>query len=308
MIDRLTRREVIGAGAALLAGPTVLSAQGPAKVQSRVVAGRQRERLERWRFHLGHAADVERDFGFGRDQRSFAKAGQAADAAMPKFDDGGWAEVIVPHDWAVALPFAQGPASTGSDRGAAHGFKAIGRDFPENSIGWYRTPIEVTAADRGKHLWLEFDGVFRDAIVFVNGYDVARNESGYALFIVRIDYFLDYDGRLNGVTVRCDATLGEGWFYEGAGIYRHVDLVRADPLHIPQWGVVVRSEVSDRGVTVRVMTDVMNGGNADAHAMLRLALTGPRGQVVTIFEPMPVALAAGEQRTMKQEHRVTTAV
>src|SRR5438270_6305837 len=300
MIDRLTRREVIGAGAALLAGPTVLSAQGPAKVQSRVVAGRQRERLERWRFHLGHAADVERDFGFGRDQRTFAKAGQAADSAMPKFDDSRWDEVIVPHDWAVALPFAQAPEVKGSDRGAAHGFKAIGRDFPQNSIGWYRTPIAITAADRGRRIWLEFDGVLRDAVAFVNGYDVIRNESGYAPFRVRIDEFLDYDGGPNVATVRADATPGEGSLYEGAGIYRHVELVRADPLHIPQWGVVVRCQVATDGAVVSVATDVLNGSEAPISAVLRQALTGSDGAVVANLPDVPLSLAGGEQRTFER--------
>ena len=100
-------------------------------------------------------------------------------------------------------------------------------------------------SDRGRQerrIWLEFDGVFRDAIVFVNGYDAVRNESGYAPFTGPIDDFLDYDGGPNVITVRADATLGEGWFYEGAGIYRDVDLVRADPVHIPQWGTFVRSK------------------------------------------------------------------
>ena len=78
---------------------------------------------------------------------------------------------------------------------------------------------------RARRIWLEFDGVFRDCLVFVNGYVAGRNESGYAPFRVEIDDFLNYDGKPNVVTVRADASLGEGWFYEGAGIYRHVDLV-----------------------------------------------------------------------------------
>ena len=301
MSEGFTRREMIGGGAVALtlvgsaahASPKVASAPQP----------RRRERLEHWRFHLGHAADVEKDFGFGRDQRTFAKAGQSAPAAMPKFDDSGWAEVTVPHDWAVALPFAQAPAIEDSDRGAAHGFKAIGRAFPQNSIGWYRTPISVTAADRGRRIWLEFDGVFRDAIVFVNGYDVVRNESGYAPFSVPIDDFLDYDGGPNVITVRADATLGEGWFYEGAGIYRHVDLVRADPLHIQQWGVVVRSDVTDVDVGIQVATDVVNSRGRRADALLRLTLINPGGQILAVLEPTAVSLATGERRTISQEHR-----
>jgi beta-galactosidase len=303
MTNGLTRREMIGASALAMAAPA-FAAQ--ASSETPLSGGRKRERLERWRFHLGHAADIERDFGFGRDQRTFAKQGWGtADAAMPKFDDGDWAGVIVPHDWAVALPFAQPKAPPTKDRAdsmASHGFKAIGRDFPQNSIGWYRTPIEITAADRGRRIWLEFDGVFRDAIVFVNGYIVYRNESGYAPFTVRIADFLDYDGGPNVVTVRCDATLGEGWFYEGAGIYRHVDLVRADPVHIPQGGVLVRTAVTPAGGVVHIATDVVNSSDAPVDARLRLTLVTPDGQTINIDEPMPISLAAGEQRTFEEKY------
>lgn len=303
MGEGFTRREMIGAGAVAL---TLAGSSTGASPQAGVAAqARRRERLVNWRFHLGHAADVEKDFGFGRDQRTFAKAGVAAEAAMPKFDDRDWAEAIVPHDWAVGLPFAQGPAVKGSDRGAAHGFKAIGREFPQNSIGWYRTPIRIDPADKGRSIWLEFDGVFRDAIVFVNGYDVVRNESGYAPFRVDIGDFLDYEDGPNVVTVRADASLGEGWFYEGAGIYRHVDLVSADPLHIPQWGVVVRSDVSDAGVTVHIATDVVNRRSVPVGAQLRLTLVDPGGQVIAVLDPVPINLAAGEQRTVEQTYRFT---
>src|SRR4051812_344665 len=150
---------------------------------------RRRIRLDHWRFHLGHGANMDKDFGFGRDQRTFAKAGASADAARPEFDDSKWSEVTIPHDWAVALPFAppkRPPPKDRADSMAAHGFKAIGREYPENSIGWYRTPIAITAADKDRRVWLEFDGVFRDCVVFVNGYLAGRNESGYAPFRVEI--------------------------------------------------------------------------------------------------------------------------
>jgi len=303
-MDAFTRREVMGAGALAFAGSSLLTAPAPGEAQQSA-GGRSIERLVHWRFHLGHAADVEQDFGFGRDQRTFAKAGWGtADAAMPKFDDSGWAEVQVPHDWAVGLPFAppsSPPAKDRADSMAAHGFKAIGRAHPENSIGWYRAPIRVSAADKGRRLWLEFDGVFRDAIVFVNGYIVARNQSGYAPFRVGIDDFLDYDGGPNVITVRADATLGEGWFYEGAGIYRHVDLVRADPLHIPQWGSVIRTDVRANGALVTTATDVLNSGDAPVSAVLRQSLAAPSGAIVATLPDVALQLAAGEQRTLEQQ-------
>lgn len=299
MDEGLTRRELLGASAVALAVPGTFANATSAAADAAEV--RTRERLTNWRFHLGHAADIDKDFGFGRDQRTFAKAGEAAPAAAARFDDSGWNEIVVPHDWAVALPFAEGPPVKGSDRGAAHGFKAIGREFPQNSIGWYRTPIAVTPADKGRRIWLEFDGVFRDSIVFVNGYDVAREESGYAPFNVRIDDFLDYDGGPNVVTVRADATLGEGWFYEGAGIYRHVELVRADPLHIPQWGTFVRAELGTDGALVRVATDVLNSREGAASLVLRQSLVGPDGALAALLPPVPLELAPGQQRTVEQQ-------
>ena len=91
------------------------------------------------------------------------------------FGDASWRSVDLPHDWAVELPF---------DRraDAAHGFKAVGGAFPQNSVAWYRRTFDLPAADAGKRLWLEFDGVYRDATVFVNGWFVGHHESGYSGF------------------------------------------------------------------------------------------------------------------------------
>ncbi|MFD2782369.1 sugar-binding domain-containing protein [Novosphingobium pokkalii] len=110
-------------------------------------------------------------------------------------------------------------------------------------MGWYRRKLPIGASDKGRAIWLEFDGVFRNCKVFVNGYEAGGSASGYAPFRVDIADFLNYDGTPNQLALRVDATLGEGWFYEGAGIYRHVDLVSAAPLHVPQWGTWVRSTV-----------------------------------------------------------------
>jgi len=300
MRNGLTRREAIGAGALAL---TI--ANGASAAPTAAPGGRSSERLERWRFRLGHASDIERDFGFGRNQRTFAKAGAAtADAAMADFDDQNWAQIQVPHDWAVALPFAPpavpAPKET-ADAVAAHGFKAIGRNHPANSIGWYRHPMAVSAADRGRRIWLEFDGVFRDAIIFVNGYVVGRNEGGYAPFRVEIDDFLNYEGGANMIAVRVDATLGEGWFYEGAGIYRHVDLVRADPLHIPQWGTFVRSSVGPDGARLRIATEVHNSGAEAISATLRQAVIGADGRTIINLADAALTLRAGESRTLEQD-------
>lgn len=290
-----SRRVILGSGAALVG---TAAWRAPAEAAVAEAPGRTVERLADWRFHLGHAADPERDFGWGRHQRTFAKAGAAtADAAQATHDDRHWRHVVVPHDWAVELPFAR-PALPAAedmkDMAAAHGFKAIGRGFPENSVGWYRCPIAVTAADRNRVLWLEFDGVFRQATVFVNGYVVVTNESGYAPFRAEIGDFLDYDGGANVITVRADASLGEGWFYEGAGIYRHVDLVRAASVHVPQWGEVVRSEIEAAGARVRVTTEVRNAGIASAQVVVRRRVLDGEGREVAVLPEQSVTVGVGK--------------
>src|SRR6185369_17120687 len=186
--------------------------------------GRERLLLDfGWKFHLGN------DWGSGQ---SLAKAGAGIGPASVAFGDASWRTVDLPHDWAVELPF---------DRRAdgSHGFKALGAAFPGNSVDWYRRAFTLPATDAGRRLWLEFDGVYRDASVFVNGWFVGRNESGYSGFRYDITDVAQPRGR-NVVAVRVDATENEGWFYEGAGIYRHTWLVQTGPLAIAPDGVFVR--------------------------------------------------------------------
>jgi hypothetical protein len=146
-----------------------------------------------WRFHLGHACDPAQDFGFGGDLRTFAKAGDdVAAAADLEFDDGAWTAIDLPHDWAVELPFVPSPPPpTGNedDPNAEHGFRPLGRDYPETSIGWYRRAFALDAGDLGKRISLEFDGVFRNCLVMFNGYAVGGNEERLCAISHRRDGF-----------------------------------------------------------------------------------------------------------------------
>jgi beta-galactosidase len=298
-LGRRTFLKLASASAALAAARPTL---GFATDIALATSPRRSRRLDAgWRFHLGHAAEMEMDFGFGRYQRTYAKAGaMTADAARADFDDSGWAPVQVPHDWAVALPFAPPPQplpKETADAIAAHGFKAIGRDFPANSVGWYRLALDIDPADRERRTWLEFDGVFRDCLVFVNGYIVGRNDSGYAPFRVDIGDFLNYDGSPNQLAVRADASLGEGWFYEGAGIYRNVRLVTANPVHVPQWGTFVRSEISAAGARILISAELVNEGEADAEVTLRHELRSPDDTVVARLPEWRGTVARGQRIT-----------
>ncbi|MDP1631688.1 MAG: beta-galactosidase GalA [Caulobacter sp.] len=303
-----TRRDLITSAATVAAvaaagAPTVSKAAGKAGVTVAALpddlSPRQRLLLDfDWRFALGHAQDPARDFGFGLDQRTYAKAGtKVAAAADPDFDDSGWRRVQLPHDWAVDLPFVPSrdlDPKVEDDPRAAHGFKPLGREFPETSVGWYRKTFDLPAADGGKRLSLEFDGVFRDCLVLLNGYVVHRHEGGYSPFRVDITDVAVVSGA-NQLTLRVDASLGEGWFYEGAGAYRHVWLVKTDPLHVPQWGVFVRAKVAGDTARLLVSTQIANQGDPDRQGELITTVFDPSGAPVGEVRSAIRAAGWGEQ-------------
>ena len=101
----------------------------------------------------------------------------------------------------------------------------------------------IPASDQGRRITVEFDGAFRDVLIFVNGCFVGRNDNGYAPFQFDLTDFLAY-GAKNYIVARVDASFGDGWFYEGAGIYRHVWLTKTDALHLGKWESTVRTEMN----------------------------------------------------------------
>lgn len=313
----LTRRDAMKAGAAIsaaAAAPASATIRTPRKnapfePDRPEIKAREKLLLDfGWKFHLGHASDPAWDFGFGANQRTFAKAGYGiATCAEPDFKDDDWTAINLPHDWAVELPFipSDRPFKGDEDPRAAHGFKPLGREYPQTSIGWYRKSFDIPAADLGRRLALEFDGVFRAATVIFNGYIVATSGSGYRSFRVDVTDFVNYGGK-NVLTVRVDASLGEGWFYEGAGIYRHVWLVKQDPLHIAPWGMFVKSSLSGNVATLSIATDIVNDGPAGPLA-IDATVFDPSGTIVAVTSTSGLTMGAGERRTVYQTVAVHSA-
>jgi beta-galactosidase len=135
-----------------------------ATVPASSATGRERLAMDAgWRFAFGHPTDPARDFDHATRYFSYlAKAGSGDGPAAQDFDDRAWRTLDLPHDWAVEAPFS--PKASFS-----HGFKAIGRNFPDQTIGWYRKRFHLPASDLGRRISVEFDGVFRDSVVWVNG-------------------------------------------------------------------------------------------------------------------------------------------
>ena len=206
-----------------------------------------------WKFHLGHASDPSMDFNY-RIASIYSKTGKAENSAIdPKFEDKDWESINLPHDWAVGLPFVN---SANFDV-QSHGYKPVGGLFAETSIGWYRKHFTVSEADSGQRFSIRFDGVFRDAKIWLNGFYLGNNESGYIGMTYDITDYIRFDAD-NVIIVRVDATQYEGWFYEGAGIYRHVWLIQQNNLHLNEGDCFIYSDVKEKNAVIHVEAAISN--------------------------------------------------
>ena len=259
-------------------------------------AGRERLLLDfGWRFHLGNADDPTKDFGFGFEQSgNFQKTGNFLPASSIAFDDGDWKPVDLPHDWAVELPFQNDPALS------SKGFYPLGRDYPATSVGWYRRVFELGPEDANKRITVEFDGAYRETLVVCNGFYVGRHSGGYDPFSFDVTGFVNPGGR-NVLLVRVDATLSDGWFYEGAGIYRHVWLVKTNPIHLKKWGTFVAADVRAAEAALSVRTEVNNDGRTAANARVVSTILDPAGRPVAKDATAPAAIASQGEQTYEQK-------
>ena len=249
----------------------------------------QRERINfdnDWQFAFGDASSPAKDFGCGTEYFNYyTKAASIHNEGpySPKFDSSDWTSVDLPHDWVVDLPYA-------AEASHSHGYKQVGYKYPQTSVGWYRKTFTVPEDDYGKHLWIEFEGIFRDSRIWVNGFYLGHELSGYASHTYDISEYLNYGGE-NILCVRVDATLEEGWFYEGAGIYRHVWLGKASKVNVAPYGTFIYSEFaapySLRGdaapdfsqAALHIETTVRNSGNTPASYTLRHRLMDAEGNI-----------------------------
>jgi beta-galactosidase len=302
-MPRLSRRDLLCSGLALSASSllarsawgrtaALLSDYPGAASAEALAAVAPREQLLfdfGWKFQMGHGSDPARDLGFGNSQGDFAKTGEF-EFSKGKFDDSKWRTLNLPHDWAVELPFVRDEVQN------SHGFKPLGRRYPETSVGWYRREFEVPASDEGRRISIEFDGAFRSVLVFVNGCFIGRNDNGYAPFRFDLTDFLTY-GHKNYIVARVDASFGDGWFYEGAGIYRHLWLTKTDALHLGKWDSTVRTALSGGSVTLTLSTVVQNEGKQAENAKVSWRIQDAAGKTVATAEAAPQLVAVDGSAT-----------
>src|SRR5213596_2254846 len=203
-----------------------------------LVAQRQTQNFDHaWRFHLGDVAGAQET----------------------AFDDAAWRALDLPHDWSIEGEFSeQNPAGVGG--GALPG-----------GVGWYRKTFSVPAADSGRLVFVEFDGVYRNSEVWINGRSLGKRPYGYSSFRYELTPNLRYGTARNLIAVRVDnSQQPNSRWYSGSGIYRHVRLVTTAPVHVDHWGTYVTTpEVTSATARVRLVTTVRNASPVDQPVTLR---------------------------------------
>jgi beta-galactosidase len=209
------------------------------------------------------------------------------EAEKPDFDDTRWRTLNLPHDWSIEGEFKEDAITKG-----AGGYLPTG-------IGWYRKRFNLLSVDKGQQFWIEFDGVYMNSDVWINGHHLGKHPYGYTSFYHDLTPFIKKGGNI--IAVRVDNSLqpNSRW-YSGSGIYRHVWLNIAGPVHIAHWGTYITTpEVNSSSATISVRTSIENHNQGAKNMILRSVIKNESGKEVATAET-PVLLTSSEKTDVEQ--------
>jgi beta-galactosidase len=226
--------------------------------------------------------DLDSDWRFSK--------GDFPTAAMPAFDDSGWRLVTVPHDWSSEGPFGPEYAS--------------GNGYAPGGFGWYRRHFKLDPAQEGKAVAIEFDGIYDNSEVWINGQFVGARPYGYSSFQYDLTPYLNFRSE-NVLAVRVDhSRFADSRWYTGSGIYRHARLIVTEKLRIAHWGIYVTTpKVSAGEALVRVETTLENGSDQAQTLSIRSEVQAPDGQV-SASATTSKTVGSGAAQVLVQEIKV----
>jgi len=220
--------------------------------------------------------------------------GDVSGAQATSFNDASWSNVTLPHDWSITLAF-NSSSPGGSNAG-----------YLDGGIGWYRKTFMVDQASMGQRLFVQFDGVYQNSEVWINGTSLGTRPYGYSTFEYELTQYLTF-GATNVIAVKVNNNQPNSRFYSGSGIYRNVWLTRLNPVHVAYNGVFVSTpSVSTASATVSVATEVQNQGTAAASATVTATVLGPTGAAVTTADSAATNVAANATSTVPLMLTVTS--
>jgi beta-galactosidase len=233
----------------------------------------------------------------GRDKTTlqtgwkFAK-GNFENAAQPGFDDSKWQNITIPHDWAIAGPvIPDGDGNTGK--------------LPWRDEGWYRRKLDIPSSYNGKNVYLIFDGIMSNPVVYINGKIAGKWDYGYNSFYIDITEYLQPNGN-NILAIYVDNRNHDSRWYPGAGIYRKVEMIVVEPVHVGVWGTQVQTPVvKSNYAEVRVMTTVYNKSEkSEAKVRIQNIIVNHKG-IEIAHKEVVTELQAGKSRDIETTSGLT---
>jgi beta-galactosidase len=222
---------------------------------------------ENWKFHLGGVQGAEQNI----------------------FDDSKWRNIDLPHDWSIEdlkgthSPFDQDAISQ------------VSGGFTTGGTGWYRKTFKVDQQDENKKFFIQFDGVYMNADVWINGHHLGNHPYGYTSFIFDLTDFIRFDSS-NLIAVEVKNEGQNSRWYSGSGIYRHVWLTTLSPIHIKSWGTfITTSEVSNTSAKINCKTNVVNGTNKDASVEITTKYVDASGKEQASTQKLQKVVKAGKE-------------
>jgi len=205
-----------------------------------------------WKFHLGNLANAEN----------------------PGFDDGSWRVLSLPHDWSVEGAFSKDNPSRPSG-GALPG-----------GVGWYRKSFKIPVSQEGKLVFIDFDGVYCNSEVWINGQYLGIRPYGYSSFRYELTPYLHYGAEKNSIAVKVDnSKQPNSRWYSGSGIYRNVRLITTGKVFVDHWGThITTPRVTTEKAQINIETKIKNRDSRDHKLLVRTSLLDSSGQVVAETE------------------------
>jgi len=215
----------------------------------------------------------DRDWLFRKDS--------VAGAERPDYRDATWRQLTLPHDWSIDdLPNPEPGAIAGPFAKASVGATSTG--YAVGGTGWYRKKFTLSPNDKAKTVSVRFDGVYQHADVWLNGQHLGYHPYGYTPFEYDLTPYLRPAGQTNVLAVRVRNKGQNTRWYTGSGIYRHVWLTIAEPIHVAPWGIAITTpQVTGKTAQVQISTAIANEGPKTTPVTVRIALQTPEGQVLS---------------------------
>jgi len=187
------------------------------------------------------------------------------------FDDTRWRTIDLPHDWSIEdLPETQSPFNKDA-------ISQVGGGFTTGGTAWYRKHFIVNRKDTGRIIQVQFEGVYMNADVWINGEYLGNHPYGYTGFTYDISKKIQF-GTVNVIAVEVKSEGQNSRWYSGSGIYRHVWLQTLSPIHVRQWGTsITTSEVSSSFAKINIRTQVINEMKDAEPVTLRTKILNDKG-------------------------------